>query len=108
MKTHQQIDERSLALARAVVAKIDADPERSGLAKAREVCRRWCERNPLPVCREWMRILERPWSQIRQVLCDESELGRRLRQSDPFCGILAPRERWAIYRKFREHETRRS
>ena len=38
----------------------------------------------------------------RAVLLDESEEGQRLRQSSPFCGILTPRERWAIYREHRE------
>ena len=38
MRTHQQIDERSVALARAIVEKIDRDPARHGLEKARATC----------------------------------------------------------------------
>lgn len=102
VRTHQQIDARSLALARAIVTKIDQDPSRAGLAKARAICQRWLEREPLPVFREWLQILARPWEQIRAVLLDESEHGQRLRQSDPFCGILTPQERWEIYRATRE------
>lgn len=102
MKTHEQIEERSLALARAIVSRIDADPGRAGLDKARATCRRWLEERPLPVLREWLEILDRPWEEIRAVLLDPSEEGRRLRQSDPFCGILTPGERWAIYRAYRE------
>jgi len=98
MKTHEQIDERSLALARAIVKKIDADPARQGLQKARAICRRWFRERPAPAVREWLEILERPWEEIRAVLLDETEEGQRLRQSDPFCGILSARERWAIYR----------
>ena len=108
MKTHQQIDERSLALARAVIEKIEADPQRADLARARAVCRRWYQREPAPVFGEWLKILEKPWPEIRGILGDESERGQRLRQSDPFCGILTPKERWAIYRRFRSHDATRS
>ena len=102
MKTHAQIDERSLAMARAIVVKIDQDPTRASLSKARTTCKRWLNERPLPAVREWVEILDRPWEQVREVLLDESEEGQRLRQSDPFCGILTPRERWAIYREHSE------
>jgi hypothetical protein len=102
VRTHQQIDQRSLAMARSIVAKIDRDPAKSGLAKARATCQRWLEQRPLPAFREWLEILGRPWEEIRAVLLDESEMGQRLRQSDPFCGILSPQERWAIYQAYRE------
>jgi hypothetical protein len=49
---------------------------------------------------EWSVIMTRPWEEIRTILLDESEEGQRLRQSDPFCGILSPEERWEIYRDF--------
>jgi hypothetical protein len=102
MKTHQQIDLRSLAMARAIVGKIDRDPTRAGLAKARATCQRWVEQHPLPALSEWLEILARPWDEVKRVLLDESESGQRLRQSDPFSGILTPRERWEIYRAHRE------
>jgi hypothetical protein len=102
MKTHAQIDERSLRLARAIVERIDRDPARAGLERARATCRRWSQQRPAPAIREWLEILERPWEEIRAVLLDESEHGQRLRQSDPFCGILTPQERWTIYRAHHE------
>jgi hypothetical protein len=80
------------------VEKIDRDPARRGLEKASATCRRWARERPAPAILEWLEILERPWEQIRAVLLADSEEGRRLRQSDPFCGILTPEERWAIYR----------
>jgi hypothetical protein len=90
-------------MARAIVAKIDQDPMRAGLAKARAVCERWHRQRPDDLAtKEWLIILDRPWEQVREVLLDDSEEGRRLRQSDPFCGILTPQERWDIYRKHRE------
>ncbi len=98
MRTHQQIDQRSLAMAKAIVARIDNDPARAGLARAKATCQRWFRQRPMPAIREWLEILERPWEEIRALLLDESERGQRLRQSDPFCGILSPQERWEIYR----------
>ena len=110
MDTHEQIDRRSLLMAQAIAARIDADPGRAGLAKAREVCRRWASKHqgPEPAVQEWTQILEQPWEAIRSVLLDDSEEGRRLRQSSPFCGILTPQERWDIYRAFEADETRRT
>ena len=92
-------------MARRIVAKIDADPHREGLEHAREVCGRWIDRGNIPA-REWMEILRRPWLEIRAILLDDSEESRRLRQNDPFCGILTPRERWEIYREAAAHEAR--
>ena len=103
MKTHQRIDERSIAMAKAIVGRIDRDPARAGLAEAKLTCQRWYRNSPRPAIGEWLEILERPWEEIRSALLDESETGRRLRQSDPFCSILARQERWAIYRAY--HET---
>lgn len=102
MRTHQQIDQRSLAMGKAIVARIDGDPLKAGLIKAKATCQRWLECNPMPVYREWLEVLDKPWEEIRALLLDETELGQRLRQSDPFCGILTPQERWAIYRSFHE------
>ena len=102
MKTHQQIDKRSVAMAKAIVARIDGDPARSGLARAKATCQRWYRNSPSRAIGEWLEILQRPWEEIRGVLLDESETGRRLRQSDPFCGILTPQERWEIYRAHHE------
>ena len=98
MRTHQDIDRRSLEMVRRIVAKIDADPERRGLAHAKRVCDRWVAQG-IRSAREWQTILERPWEEVRAVLLEESDEGQRLRQTDPFCGILTPQERWTIYRE---------
>lgn len=90
-------------MARAIAEKIDADPDRKGLLKARDICRRWYEKDPTPAIAEWLSILDRPWEEIRSILLEETENGQRLRQSDPFCGILTPQERWDIYRRFQEN-----
>ncbi len=104
MKTHGEIDRRSLLLARAIVDRIDRDPRRAGLSKARSVCDRWARTAAQPAVDEWRKILEQDWTQIRRLLLRDDELGRRLRQSSPFCGVLTPSERWHIYREGRAHD----
>ena len=90
-------------MVRRIVAKIDADPQRRGLEHAKSVCRRWVEQGRRPAI-EWLAILARPWGEVRQILLDDSEEGRRLRQTDPFCGILTPTERWDVYREASRRE----
>jgi hypothetical protein len=99
MRTHLDIDRRSLALAEAVAEVVDRDPERF-LARARATCCRWVGKHPSAAVTEWQAILEGGWADIRPRLLDPGEEGCRLRQSSPFTGILTCRERWAIYRRF--------
>ncbi|MFL6248704.1 MAG: hypothetical protein ACJ74H_21955 [Thermoanaerobaculia bacterium] len=106
MRTHQEIDRRSLEMVRRIVAKIDADPDRRGLEHAKRVCERWVSQG-IVSAREWLMLLEKPWVEIRAILLDESDEGQRLRQTDPFCGILTPTERWQIYREAKALERRR-
>lgn len=106
MRTHAEIDARSLALARAVAARIDADPAHAGLDHARAVCRRWSALG-VRAAADWQDLLARAgWPEIRRALLDDSEEGRQRRQNSPFCGILTPRERWALYREFQHHDPR--
>jgi hypothetical protein len=103
MKDHASIDRRSLDLARAIVAKLEAGDLEIGLAKARSVNRRWRSMSSSSLHEEWADVLQGNWTDIRATLLDPSEHGRTLRQNNPFCGILTPRERWAIFREHRLH-----
>jgi len=106
MSSHIQIDQRSRLLAEEVARKIDADPNRDGLARVRALCTRWLAApSASPDLKRWQDILTRPWPEIRAHLLDPSEEGIRLRQSSPFCGILSPHERWRIYKEFKRHDT---
>ena len=104
MKTHTDIDRRSLALAGAVVDQIDSDPARDGLSRARALCQRWYQRRPEPAHKEWLEILEHPWEEIRDILLEDSETGQRLRQNSPFCGVLTVSQRWQIYKSCAQNE----
>ena len=101
MASHQTIDSRSRVLAEEVVRRIDIDPQHRAVAHARELCEKWHRASPSEDLESWERLLDGPWSEIRKVLLDPSERGIRLRQSNPFCGVLTPQERWRIYKGFR-------
>lgn len=92
MAHHSEIDQRSLKLAQAVCARIDADP--SLLTRVRA----WAARRSEPAYQEWAAILKLDWPQVRTQLLREDDEGQRLRQSSPFVGILTARERWGFYR----------
>ena len=91
MPSHEEIDQRSLALARAVAQKIDCNEE------LLDGVRRWAQAQSAPAYREWSEYLAKPWPEVRKVLLDPSEEGCRLRQSSPFVGILSNRERWSFF-----------
>ena len=93
MRTHQQIDERSLRLAQEVARLIDLDP--GLLDRARD----WAQRHDAPAIVEWREILKQPWPAVREVLLDLTDEGQRLRQSSPFAGIITPQDRRRIYRE---------
>jgi hypothetical protein len=101
MVSHLTIDERSRVFAEEVVRRIDADPLHAAVTHARELCGKWRLSAPSKDLETWSRILTQPWTEIRKVLLDPAEHGTRLRQSNPFCGVLSPQERWRIYKGFR-------
>ena len=49
--------------------------------------------------REWKEILSRPWTQVREILLEDSDEGQRLRSSKPFAGIVTEEERLEIIRR---------
>ena len=103
--SHKVVNQCSLALDRAVVERLQANP--ALLEQARGNLRRWLARNgAAPGLRrcyeEWLEILDRqPFEKILELLHAEDEEARRLRQNSPFVGILSPAEVWAIKRRFR-------
>lgn len=104
-ETHEWIDQRSLALERAVAEMIRARPEL--LNRARITLARWiAQREPeVPFALlEWRNILNNSsLEEILDFITQNNEEARRLRQSSPFCGILPQAVRLAI---LKEYETR--
>ena len=88
-------------MARAIAEKIRRKPARFRIAK--QNLARWKKiRKPWPrALREWEEILERhSTEEVLAILTEDSEEGQRLRQSDPFCGILSEAERLAILERY--------
>ncbi|HLU48990.1 MAG TPA: hypothetical protein VK116_12935 [Planctomycetota bacterium] len=99
-RSHAWIDARSLELARATAAKIRMEP--ALFEKARRNIERWRSRGvtspDLDACD---RILERhTFDEVLDLLVEDSEAGRRRRQSSPFVGILPESERREIFRRY--------
>ena len=97
MNPHSAIDARSLDMDRLIAQRLRENP--AVLDKARGVLAKWmtsCDASVRPVFEEWRAILDGPISGVFAVLEGEDERSMRLRQSNPFCGVLTPAERTAI------------
>jgi hypothetical protein len=105
LRGHQRIDQRSLALHRAIAEKLRAHP--ALLDIARDNLDRWTRAGTRsqPYWDAWREILSRPLPQILDLLGEESETMTALRQATPFAGVLEPAERWAIYARFEPERT---
>jgi hypothetical protein len=92
--THRWLDACDLAMARLIVEKIQGQPELMRVAV--DNLRRWKKqmRPWPPALREWEIILaNNPTERVLEILVQDNEEGQRLRQSDPFVGILTEEER---------------
>lgn len=101
MRTHQEIDARSLAMHRLVAAKIRRDP--SLFEKARANLARWrvtaCP-STLPYFVEWQRLMDVGMEVCLQFATEDSERATAMRQASPFAGILTNEERLAFLREW--------
>jgi hypothetical protein len=100
LRGHQRIDQRSLALHRAIAEKLRAQP--ALIEIARDNLDRWslASTSSQPYWDAWREILSRPLPEILDLLGEESEAMAAMRQATPFAGVLEPAERWAIYERF--------
>jgi hypothetical protein len=86
-------------MCRAIAKKIRRNPRLMRIPRAN--LQRWSKKNRglAPAQREWKMILERhPTGRILEILIQDNDEGQRLRQSDPFVGILSEQERLAFFR----------
>ena len=99
VRSHQWIEQRSLALHEAVAARLEADPTLLGIAKAN--LQRWLATSPQPALVEWRDVLDRlPLSHLLALLRSNDAHAVRLRQSSPFAGVLTPEERQSILDRY--------
>ena len=102
MNRHELAEARSLALHRAIAARLREDP--AVLERARDRVRGWLETGAVAGywASEWNRILSGSVDEICAWLVDESEHARAMRQVTPFAGAIDARTRWRIWREVRE------
>lgn len=105
MRTHQQIDARSLALHREVATKLRRD--RALFERAQATLRRWrttVSPSSQPYLIEWERLMDQGLEATLAVALDDSEHAAALRQSSPFTAVLTPRERFAFLKAWNQSQ----
>ena len=104
MRTHQEIDERSLALHRLVAEKIRHDP--ALFERAKTTLARWrATAGPAsqPYLEEWERLMNQGVEHCLAVAVDGSERATALRQSSPLSVLLTNRERFAFLGNWKQN-----
>ena len=97
MRTHQEIDERSLAMHRLIATKIRQSP--ALFDKARATLARWRSTvciSSQPYLLEWERLMGLGVEACLAVALEDSERATALRQSSPFAGLLSHQERFVF------------
>jgi hypothetical protein len=94
MDGHRTAERRSLALHRAIAARLDA----SIISRARERLAR-LSKNHYREC--WELILTQPIEAVAAAIVRDDEEMRTLRQATPFTFVIDARERWQIWRSVR-------
>jgi hypothetical protein len=97
--SHQWLDRVNLEMCRAIAKKIRRRPGLMRIPRAN--LRHWKKRYGRlpPAHREWELILaQNPIDRVLEILTQDNEEGQRLRQSDPFAGILSEQERLAFFK----------
>ena len=95
--SHQELDQRSLALHRLIAEKIRRDPDLFDNVK--KTLARWNEivcANSQPYLEEWERLVDLGIEECLAVATEDSERATTMRQASPFCGILSNEERWGF------------
>jgi hypothetical protein len=102
MDPHALARARSLALHRAILARVEADPGLLDAVRARLDAWLADDSKPQHYVRAWWRLLDGPRNELRAALTSEDEEFVALRQATPFAGVIDARERWRIWNEVRE------
>jgi hypothetical protein len=100
MKTHQEIDRRSLLLHRLVSRRVRRDP--ALMDHVRGTITRWQRMRPdSHALQEWSDLLSQlDVSGVVRLLRSRDQNATRLRQSSPFVGILTEEERAKVFCRY--------
>jgi hypothetical protein len=104
MRTHQEIDQRSLEMHKLICTKIRANPHLFVLVH--DTLKRWSvivSANSQPYIAEWQRLVDAGLETCLQAAVEDSERGAELRQSSPFTRILTNQERFGFLKNFSSH-----
>lgn len=101
LKGHARIDARSLEMHRAIAEKLRQHPELMEIAW--DNLERWSanETHSKRYSDAWREILKRPLEDVLALMVEENERMTAMRHTSPFAGVLTPKERWAIYDRFK-------
>ena len=102
MRTHQELEARSLAMHRLIAERLRRDP--ALLARVRATLVRWLPQvseRARPALEHWLAVVDRGIEPTVELATEDSERGATLRQSSPFVGILTPRERFEFLREWK-------
>jgi len=96
---HQRAERRNRAYHAAVARRLRKDTVR----KALHQLWRWSEEGNIHprYAAEWEALLQRPLPEIKEVLTEDSQRARDLRQNSPFAGMLSEPERRKILKAIR-------
>ena len=92
--SHQWLDQLDLKMCRRIATKVRRDPNLMRIPKTN--LQRWKQKLGYwpPALREWDKIIRtHPLPRVLAILTQDNDEGQRLRQSDPFVGILTEQER---------------
>lgn len=107
MKSHHEIDRRSLAMHRAVVSKIQQDP--ALFIKAQATLQRWRQTvcaSSQPYLLAWEQLMNQGMDACLAVAIEESPRADAMRQASPFAGLLSNQERFQLLKNWRAgHDT---
>ena len=105
MTKHQKIDSRSRALAIAVADELRRQPVLVDVARKNIAA--WMKTSSSGVrstLEEWDDALKGSTEQVLELLTGEGERAVRLRQSNPFAGVLSSKQRTEILNRFLDRE----
>jgi len=110
MRTHLEIDQRSLAMHRLVADKLRREPVL--FANVKDTLARWrvsvCPASQ-PYLEEWERLVNQGIDSCLAVAIEESQRATALRQASPFSAVLTNRERFMFLKSWkRDHASLRS
>jgi len=106
VKDHRLIDERSRVFGEAIATRLADHP--SWIPRAQRTVERWLvtvDPRVRPALLEWQEQLRGPVEGVIHLRTGRDERSMRLRQSNPFAGVLPIPERNEILRRFARHES---